>query len=105
MRLIKQSKRVNAAACALLHYARCMDKPSTSELALNRRGYVIDLLADLRHYADAHGIDFDSAARMAQQHYLAESTPHEVSEPSREPWCQCCNRPLSRCLKQMKKNS
>ncbi|MDX1967103.1 MAG: hypothetical protein SFV23_08035 [Planctomycetaceae bacterium] len=32
-----------------------------------------DLLSDLRHFADAVGIDFDAADRMAQDHYEFES--------------------------------
>ena len=33
--------------------------------------------------------------------YKADATvsePHTVSEPSNEPWCEGCNRPISRCL-------
>lgn len=33
---------------------------------------VKDLLADLRHFADAHGIDFHKALDISYQHYLAE---------------------------------
>ncbi len=32
-----------------------------------------DLLSDLRHFADATGIDFDTADRIAQDHYEVES--------------------------------
>jgi hypothetical protein len=32
-----------------------------------------DLLSDLRHFADATGIDFDTANRIAQDHYEFES--------------------------------
>ena len=33
---------------------------------------LIDLLTDLRHYCDAHGLGFADADRLAHQHYLAE---------------------------------
>ena len=32
-----------------------------------------DLLSDLRHFADATGIDFDTADRIALDHYEVES--------------------------------
>lgn len=32
-----------------------------------------DLLSDLRHFADATGIDFDAADRLARDHYEVES--------------------------------
>ena len=34
---------------------------------------LIDLLADLLHYADQHGIDFDEALRLARIHHTAEA--------------------------------
>lgn len=34
---------------------------------------VTDLLADLRHYADRAGIDWEQAIRMADTHYAAET--------------------------------
>jgi len=34
---------------------------------------LIDLLSDLRHFAEMAGIDFDTANRVAQDHYEFES--------------------------------
>jgi hypothetical protein len=33
---------------------------------------VTDLLADLRHYCDVHGIDFAKQDKVAYQHYIEE---------------------------------
>lgn len=33
---------------------------------------ITDLLADIRHFCDANGLDFANLDRMAYQHYLAE---------------------------------
>ena len=33
---------------------------------------ITDLLTDLRHYADSHGVDFHKVLDMSYQHYLAE---------------------------------
>lgn len=33
---------------------------------------VVDLLTNLRHYADAHSVDFFAALDTSYQHYLAE---------------------------------
>jgi hypothetical protein len=37
-----------------------------------------DLLSDVRHYCDAHGIDFAQADRTAYDHYLAERHPFKI---------------------------
>jgi hypothetical protein len=42
--------------------------PATSDEA------VIDLLADLRHFCAAGGIDFDNCDRMADAHFATESS-------------------------------
>ncbi len=34
---------------------------------------LIDLLSDLRHFAEAAGLDFETANRVAQDHYEFES--------------------------------
>jgi hypothetical protein len=45
---------------------------------------LVNILTDLRHYADRYGLDFWSADRMAVQHYRQEwAAQHVVRPPSR----------------------
>jgi hypothetical protein len=46
--------------------------------------HLIDILTDLRHYADRLGLDFRAADQMAVQHYCQEwAAQHVVRPPSR----------------------
>ena len=62
------------------------------EAAESPEEFVRDLLADLRHYCDAHDVDFSAADDTAQSHYLAErhtvvrrGTARQVSLASNAP--------------------
>ena len=57
----KQS-RLEHAACALVQYDGSDEEVLT------------DLLVDLRHWCDAHELDFAKADRVAYLDYLAEKT-------------------------------
>lgn len=63
--------RAAAAAQALNSYQ--IAKNGTVELSQSMKEALIDLLSDLRHFADAAGIDFDAADRLALDHYECES--------------------------------
>jgi hypothetical protein len=38
---------------------------------------MIDILSDLQHYAQAVGVNFDNALRVARAHYAVESTENQ----------------------------
>ncbi len=38
----------------------------------NHLAAVVDIIADLQHYADAHDVSFNAALRFAREHYEAE---------------------------------
>jgi hypothetical protein len=59
----ENARRVRRAETALTDYLADDGDPRIS---------VRDLLADLRHYCDAHGINFGEEDRMAHYNYLAE---------------------------------
>ena len=52
---------------------RAIDEYSDPNQALR------DMLADLRHYADTHAIDFAKCDRAAYQHYVAERAQMPVN--------------------------
>lgn len=60
--------RVEKAGAALQGYLENRESPTldTNETAL------VDLLADLRHWADANGLDLGKADRLGYHHYLEE---------------------------------
>ncbi|MDE2104549.1 MAG: hypothetical protein KGL39_45360 [Patescibacteria group bacterium] len=43
---------------------------------------VVDILADLRHFCDAHQLDFATCDRRGRNHYLAELSETRASIPS-----------------------
>lgn len=60
--------RVAKAETSLKDYFENRESP-TLDMATTA---LVDLLADLRHWADAKGLDFGDADRIAYQHYLEE---------------------------------
>lgn len=44
----------------------------------DREAAVLDLLADLMHFCDVHGIDFNETAAAAARRYTEETTPEET---------------------------
>lgn len=39
--------------------------------------FAIDLMADLLHFCDANGVDFEEIYHMAETHYQQEGSTHE----------------------------
>lgn len=64
---IKRSKRAQAA---LGKYVRMNDETLLEDIETG----LVDLLADLRHFCDHAGLDFDKCAGMATGHYMDERT-------------------------------
>jgi len=67
----ENDRRVNRATIAI--HAYYSQDPSGDD----RRTVLVDLIADLRHYALAHDINFEDALTSATNHYLAESVGEE----------------------------
>lgn len=64
---IKRSKRAKAA---LRRYIGVHEDTETG---------VVDLLADLRHFCDSVGLDFDNCDRIAIGHYAEEQTYNNIA--------------------------
>lgn len=58
-------RRIHRAKAALTHYL--------GEDPQDRRSALVDLLADLRHWARFHKIEFASANQMASEHFDTEA--------------------------------
>jgi hypothetical protein len=56
-------------------------------------GCIADLLADIRHFCDVHGLDYEQEDQTAYGHYLAE-LPVKLDQSSRD------KRKLNRYLNQ-----
>ena len=63
-----RAERILCAATAVEAYNDNKDDPAT---------LVADLLADLRHYCDAHNIDFADCDRRGRDHYTNEQEPQQ----------------------------
>lgn len=63
---MSNANRVNRATVAVHAYY------ATDPTGDDRRSTLVDLLTDLRHYADTHGIDFESVAVSSYNHHQEE---------------------------------
>jgi hypothetical protein len=63
-----RAERILCAAAAVEAYNENKDEPET---------IAADMLADLRHYCDAHGLDFADCDRRGQDHYTNEQEPQQ----------------------------
>ncbi len=65
--------RVVAATIGLQAYVERKEGPGAiAMLGINRDAWLIDILTDLRHFAQSHGLSFDRCDRMAKYHYQEE---------------------------------
>jgi len=55
-----------------LLYPAYADHHDDRGVLLGHHGFVADVLADLRHYCDAHGLDFADRDRVGRTHYVVE---------------------------------
>jgi len=70
----KNKKRIEAAEKAVKNYAIMKDGfRATLDYKYCREVYLIDLLADLQHWAEAKNVPFESSLRMARGHFRAET--------------------------------
>ena len=63
-----RAERILCAVTAVEAYRDNQDNPAT---------LAADLLADLRHYCDAHNIDFADCDRRGRDHYTNEQEPQQ----------------------------
>jgi hypothetical protein len=75
---VKQSKdnkrRAGNAHTALVQYGAVVGSPMCSA---EKPTLLTDLLVDLRHWADEHGVDFIAALEVSNLHYRAERKGEE----------------------------
>ncbi len=73
LRMTKENQARAAAASQAIEFYYTAKNGSADQLSQSMKEALIDLLSDLRHFADAAGLDFDAADRLAQDHYEVES--------------------------------
>jgi hypothetical protein len=69
------AERVTDAEQALVAYANVKEHNQTDYLdrtSQDREDWLVDILADLRHWARSNKLDFDDCVRMATNHFEAE---------------------------------
>ena len=73
LKMTPENQARAAAASQALKAYQIAKNGTVDPLSQSMKEDLIDLLSDLRHFADAAGIDFDAADRLAIDHYECES--------------------------------
>jgi hypothetical protein len=71
--------RAEWAAHAVSRYARAVGQEHDGEVTEEIETTVGDLLADLRHFCDGHGVDFDAMLQRANGNYAIDTDPKKWS--------------------------
>ena len=69
----RNRRRIIAATIGLQAYLKRKDGAGAIPmLGINRDAWLIDILTDLRHFAQEHRLSFERCDRMAKYHYEEE---------------------------------
>lgn len=70
---ITNEQRAQRIAAVLATYAESQKDETNAPLAVTEADLAQDLLTDLMHFCDAHGLDFDDLLNLGHMAYLEEA--------------------------------